>query len=265
MIHGTSHRSIADRSLLTSEARTSSVSNRQLSRLASRAEAVLKQRRQSTQNATSPIVIEFSGSPKSGKSTNIEIVSHFFKRMGYKVWAPSEGASKRTPYHLRRDLVAYNAWTLNYAISELLIAYYNVDQPDIIILDRGPFDSLAWMMLLQHQGKLNENEFRIFKDFALHPKWRDRISRLYLFSCSPSVSLEREHKSKLTRYPGTAMNSRSLKEILSQYEKLSEELEGYPIERYNTSRSRDPIETAYRIAKDVCRLLENKKDATKRK
>ena len=51
-----------------------------------------------------PLVVEFAGSPKAGKSTTIDIVTHFFKRTGFKTWAPTEGASKRTPYFLRRDL-----------------------------------------------------------------------------------------------------------------------------------------------------------------
>src|SRR5436309_9566104 len=72
-----------------------------------------------------PVVVEFSGSPKSGKTTNIDVLEHFFKRKGFRIWAPTEGAGKRTPYHLRRDLVAFNTWSLNYAISELLVAYYN--------------------------------------------------------------------------------------------------------------------------------------------
>lgn len=45
-----------------------------------------------------PLVVEFAGSPKAGKSTTIDIVTHFFKRTGFKTWAPTEGASKRTPY-----------------------------------------------------------------------------------------------------------------------------------------------------------------------
>ncbi len=79
-----------------------------------------------------PVVIEFAGSPKAGKSATIDILAHFFKRMGFQVWAPTEGASKRTPYHLKRNLIAFNTWTLNYAISELLVAYFNVDHQDLI-------------------------------------------------------------------------------------------------------------------------------------
>ena len=43
-----------------------------------------------------PVFVEFSGTPKSGKSTCIDIVSHFFRRVGFNVLAPTEGASKRT-------------------------------------------------------------------------------------------------------------------------------------------------------------------------
>lgn len=80
-----------------------------LTSLEKRAKAVLE----AYPSALSPVVVEFAGSPKAGKSTTIDIVAHFFKRMKYKVWAPTEGASKRTPYHLKRDLVAFNTWTLN--------------------------------------------------------------------------------------------------------------------------------------------------------
>ena len=83
--------------------------------------------------------------------------------MGFKVWAPTEGASKRTPYQLKRDLVAINTWSLNYAISELLVAYHNIDRPDLIILDRGPFDSLAWMTVLCGNGQLDVDELNTIK------------------------------------------------------------------------------------------------------
>lgn len=205
-----------------------------------------------------PVVVEFAGSPKSGKSTNIDIVSHFFKRMEFKVWAPSEGASKRTPYLLKRNLVAFNTWSLNYAISELLVAYYNVDQPDIVILDRGPYDSIAWMSLLHERGDLNGNELKIIHDFALHPKWSLLIGRLYLFTCQPETSLQRELNVKLTHGPGVAMNPQMLDSLLSEYQKLRTELSSYPVLAFDTTRTTGPLETAKQISIDILTLLENK-------
>lgn len=206
-----------------------------------------------------PVVVEFAGSPKSGKSTNIDTVSHFFKRMEFKVWAPSEGASKRTPYLLKRNFVAFSTWSLNYAISELLVAYHNVDQSDLVILDRGPFDSIAWMSLLHERDELDDYEFKIIRDFALHPKWSRLIGRLYLFTCQPSTSLDRELNVKLTHGPGVAMNLEMLASLLSEYQKLRNELSSYPVLTFDTTQSTGPLETAKQIAADVLTLLEDEK------
>ena len=210
-----------------------------------------------------PVVLEFAGSPKSGKTTNIDIACHFFKRMKFKVWAPTEGASKRTPYHLRRDLVAFNTWSLNYAISELLVAYHNVDKYDLIILDRGPFDSLAWMNLLHKRGELKREELEIIERFALHPQWAKLVSRVFLFTCEPSVSLSRELETKLTHEPGTAMNKEMLCALLAEYEELGNRLTEYPIKKYDTSdETKGPLETAEPIVWDVIKLLQDANDAS---
>ncbi len=207
-----------------------------------------------------PIVVEFAGSPKAGKSTSIDILTHFFKRMGYKVWAPTEGASKRTPYHLRRDLVAFNTWTLNYAISELLLAYYNVDHHNLVILDRGPYDSLAWMRLLHAppdpmQSQLNSEELRIVNEYAVHPRWSKLISRVYLFECEPETSLKRENEHKLTRLGGTAMNPRMLEALLEQYRKLREQVAFEVLKPVQTSERTTPLGTSYELTVDVLELF----------
>jgi len=203
-------------------------------------------------------VLEFAGSPKSGKSTAIEIVSHFFRRMQFAVYAPSEGASKRTPYHLRRNLVAFNAWTLNYAISELLVTYYAVDRPHVIFLDRGAFDSTAWMRVLAKRGQLSDEELSIITNFALHPEWVRLVSRLYLFTCDPATSLERENEAKLIVRSGTAMNQGMLEELLSQYAQMRDELGDYPLRSIETSAKTTPKGTAYEIANDVIDLVEKR-------
>lgn len=229
-------------------------STEQLEALQKQAEAIAKRRKEA--KATRPIVVEFAGSPKSGKSTTIDVVTHFFKRMGFKIWAPSEGASKRTPYHLRRDLVAFNTWTLNYTISELLAAYHNVDRPDLIVLDRGPFDSLAWMSLLRDRGELDNDEYETITHFALHPRWSRLIDRIYLFRCTPKCSLDREGASKLTLRGGTAMNSDMLGALLARYDALKTGLAQYPLRAFDTTSGTTPQSTAYTIALDVCDLME---------
>jgi predicted ATPase len=232
----------------------SNVSDAELLTLENRADTISKVRRSKSDLA--PLVVEFSGSPKSGKSTNIDVISHFLKRMGFKIWAPTEGASKRTPSNLRRDLVAFNTWSLNYAISELLVAYHNVDRPDLVILDRGPFDSLAWMGVLRDKKQLTKREYLIVREFALHPKWSKLINQIYLFTCTPEVSLEREHRVTLTRKPGTAMNVPMLSGLLEQYQQLKAELADYPVESVDTTSTSGPIATAYPIVMKILDLFE---------
>jgi thymidylate kinase len=213
-----------------------------------------------------PVIIEFSGSPKSGKTTNIDIIDHFFRRSKFKVWAPSEGASKRTPYNLRKDLVAFNAWSLNYAISELLLSYHNVDMPHLVILDRGPFDSLAWMGVLQQDGKLSSEDYNVIRNFALLPKWANVIDRIYLFTCAPEISLERENALKLTERSGLAMNNGMLERLMQQYTNLAQNESAYPVVTVstdNTTGKDGPKNSAFAIVSDLLECFSNRLDSSK--
>ena len=207
-----------------------------------------------------PLIVEFAGSPKAGKSTTIDIVTHFFKRTGFKTWAPTEGASKRTPYFLRRDLVAFNAWALNYAISEILIAYHNVEEYDLVVLDRGPFDSLAWMNVLKDDGELDQDGYDRIRDFARRPKWAKLVERIYLFTCSPETSMRREHEAKLIRSDGTAMNEEMLGKLQGQYEFLGQEQGSTTsdVRKFSTDEDGGQRETARAIVDDIMHLLERK-------
>jgi len=207
-----------------------------------------------------PLVVEFAGSPKAGKSTTIDIVTHFFKRTGFKTWAPAEGASKRTPYFLRRDLVAFNAWALNYAISEIPTACYNVEAYDLVVLDRGPFDSLAWMRILKDKGELTPDEYDRIENFARHPKWANLVERIYLFTCSPKTSMDREHEAKRIRSDGTAMNPEMLQSLHDQYAALGTESanDNVSILRFYTDAGSGPRDTARKIVGDIMNLLEQK-------
>ena len=90
-----------------------------------------------------PLFVEFAGTPKSGKSTCIDTVNHFFRRLGYKILAPTEGASKRTPYYLKDDYVAFNAWSATYALTHILEGRYGTDEYHIVILDPRPVRCLG--------------------------------------------------------------------------------------------------------------------------
>lgn len=100
-----------------------------------------------------PLIVEFSGSPKSGKSSIINILTHLFKRLGADVAAPAEGASLRTPPGLRDDWLSFNAWSGCYALQNILIDCHENPPYQLVILDQGLFDVAGWMEFLFHAQK----------------------------------------------------------------------------------------------------------------
>ncbi len=219
-----------------------------------------------------PIFVEFSGTPKSGKSTCIDIVAHFFRRLGFRVLAPSEGASRRTPYHLRTDLVAFNTWSASYALTHILESLHDPYEYHLVILDRGLFDALAWFQLLLDRGEITpetcdqvHNFLRIEKwrsvidavflftvDGATSLEWRSVIDAVFLFTVDGATSLERENQYTLIDEPGRAMNPEFLQDLNNAYgsvrKKYASEFQHF--ENIDTSNSQDttPQSTASKVA-----------------
>jgi hypothetical protein len=167
-----------------------------------------------------PIFVEFSGTPKSGKSTCIDIVSHFFQRLGFRTLAPTEGASKRTPYYLREDLTAYNGWSACYALTHVLEGLYHSDRFHIALLDRGLFDALVWFELLAIREQISPEVCSQVQKFLLIEKWRSVINAVFLFKADPNTSMERENRNKLVSDPGSVMNHSFLTELNNAYDQI---------------------------------------------
>ena len=165
-----------------------------------------------------PLFVEFAGTPKSGKSTCIDTVNHFFRRLGYKILAPTEGASKRTPYYLKNNLVAFNAWSATYALTHILEGRYGTDEYHIVILDRGLFDALAWFELLKQNGSITSEDCCAIHRFLLVGHWRELVDMVFLFQTDPDTSLERENRNKLIDEQGITMNPDSLSNLNAAYD-----------------------------------------------
>ena len=191
------------------------VQNPDTNQLRENAESVLGNLKQNPQER--PVFVEFSGTPKSGKSTCIDIVSHFFRRVGFNVLAPTEGASKRTPYYLRSDLVAFNTWSASYALTHILEGLYHSDKYHLAILDRGLFDALVWFQLLENNSEISSEVRETVQNFISVEKWRSVIDAVFLFTADSATSMERENADKLIDEPGRAMNPEFLDSLNQAY------------------------------------------------
>jgi hypothetical protein len=95
-----------------------------------------------------PLIIEFSGLPKAGKTRTISVLELFLKRNGFKVDVFIERASVapiRTKGHLN-----FNTWVSCASLQGMLEAL-SKPELDVFILDRGVFDALARPDRKDHQ------------------------------------------------------------------------------------------------------------------
>ena len=87
-----------------------------------------------------PIVIEFSGSPKSGKTSCINSLNLFLKRNGFSVRIIQERAGVCPVTDKQNPM--FNLWTACSSLAGMIGILENKNEiTDVVILDRGIFDS----------------------------------------------------------------------------------------------------------------------------
>jgi predicted NUDIX family phosphoesterase len=203
-----------------------------------------------------PIVIEFCGSPKAGKSSCISSLAMFLRRNEFRTIVISERGAV-CPIRNKFD-PSFNVWAGCSGLvqfSEIIAnhsKYY-----DVVIMDRGFFDAICWFRWQKRLHKLNEKHYNKFVDFFLSPRWISKVSVLYVFKAAPVISLEREHATLLTKKRGSIMNE----EVLANFNVAIDECLrdhgvhfGKKIRSIDTSKiSQDVV--SYTVTKDILESL----------
>ena len=158
-----------------------------------------------------PIVVEFAGSPKSGKTSCIQALDLFLRRNEYKTKIIGEKAHI-SPISNKKD-PSYNIWTFTSMIADLAEALGNQNKEhdlDIVLLDRGFFDAYCWFAWLNKNRHLDNENFEALKNFIFMPRWLDYLDLVLAFTTPHETSLKREHAILLTNKQGSIMNNRVL-------------------------------------------------------
>lgn len=141
----------------------------------------------------SPLVIEFAGVPKAGKTSTLNQVQAFLKRCGFATSVVVERASVcpiRDKKHSN-----FNIWTACTTLAQILEKTQvppRSEDPDILILDRGLFDSIWWLALMERLARIRKVEREEAERFLLADEWRNRISGVVIMSVSAEDALKRE-------------------------------------------------------------------------
>jgi len=177
--------------------------------------------RYDTQFMPRPFFVEFTGSPSSGKTTVITELDKFFRRMGFRVWRPQEGAE--VIRHIERITPLYNIRTGLYALS-ILIDESVGHKYDIVIFDRCVFDAYSWMMYWKERGKLQDEEEQFIQQFFLSHFWIDTIDVAYIMICDPEEALRRELKIALSKKLGETTNPETIRTLVDRSKRMYEKL-----------------------------------------
>ena len=147
-------------------------------------------------------VVEFAGTPKSGKSTSVEAIRHFFKRFDFSVHVLTERAAQ-CPIPMKGHLF-FNTWCATTMLAELI---ENVDtKTDIIIADRGLFDALIWFQTQFKRGELSDDELNHIENFLLMDRWKNLFDLVAVLRANATTALDRENAHRITKRTGSIMN-----------------------------------------------------------
>lgn len=172
-------------------------------------------------------MIEFAGVPKAGKTTTIAHVQGFLKRCGFRVKVVVERASV-CPLRDKQD-PSFNIWTATTTLAQILEHTQESPKdgdPDILILDRGLFDAICWLRMMESMfSRLSRADREAAERFLLLNAWRKKTSAVVVMTASPEVSMSREQGVlPVAGRTGSIMNHAVLSLVRSAVEQTSTEL-----------------------------------------
>lgn len=191
------------------------------SELQQRAEKILDR----FESVRRPIVFEFAGTPKAGKTTIIGQVQTFLKRCGFRVKVVVERASVcpiRDKKHSN-----FNVWTACTTLAQILENTQEPpgpEDPQILILDRGIFDSICWLTMMDRLSRIQTSDREKIESFLLLDDWRKRLTGVILMTAAAEVALQREAGLLPVEAQGSIMNQEVLSQILETTKRCVERL-----------------------------------------
>ncbi len=188
-----------------------------------------------------PLVVEFCGTPKAGKTTTITSLNIFLKRNDFRTIVINEMATE-CPIRNKTNYF-FNSWTFFSSMAEVLKhVALGQSNTDIILIDRSLFDSLCWFKWLSNYPDKNpyisQEQYQTFVNFLVGTNmWIKHFDLIYIFKTTPTAALRREFSELLTTKTGSIMNQRVIEEFNKSVSIIKETYQNRfrKIEEYDTT------------------------------
>ena len=213
-----------------------------------------------------PLVIEFAGVPKAGKTTTLANVQTFLKRCGFRTDVVVERASV-CPIRDKKH-ANFNVWTACTTLAQVLEKTQNpprADDPQILFLDRGLFDSICWLTMMERISRIRKAEREVMQEFLTIEDWSTRISAVFAMLASPEDAMRRERGVlPVENGGGSIMNPEILTQIKAVNEQCIRDLKHkfrvFPVNTSTGETKENAVRTAEVVAETILCLVEEQID-----
>lgn len=206
-----------------------------------------------------PYVIEFTGTPRTGKTTLINNLKDFFKKGGFDTsileeFTTSERYKKTIFPKLKNEYKnVVNMEIPKYVLQDLEEELQK--NKDIIIVDRCLFDRLIWVDRLYLKDGMTKKEYDDYKEFYI-PKIKEKINIIISTYTDSLTSIRRDYKANLSLEKRSFLNETNVDEYnksLFNMEKVAKE-ESINFHIFDTTKKSErdiSIEVANKILDDM--------------
>ena len=190
---------------------------------------------------SSPYIVEFSGLPRTGKSSSVDRVYEFFKKASFSVVKTKEPAQIIKDTMTKDELskmsnLDFNNLTLKIAKEEL--EKTKQQNPILILEDRGVIDNYFWYQMMYEEGTIDEVLYRtLLMDLKEELK---ELDQLYLLTADSSIIVERDYQNQIYLEERKKTNKKRVEELNLGYQHLS-----YFIKEEVDKEKYIPIDTSY--------------------
>lgn len=172
-----------------------------------------------------PFVIEFSGTPRTGKTTIINNLYDFFKKGGFDISLIEEfTTSKMYKEKFKNEFEQMNLGKRNLAIIEEVYRQLQnaiASRKEIILIDRSINDRQLWNYIRFIHGDMSEKQYYTSRDrFSTISK--ELIDFLVVTYAEPLISLKRDYLSSLALESRRFLNIDNIEEYNNSLNALQE-------------------------------------------
>ncbi len=213
-----------------------------------------------------PFVIEFSGTPRTGKTTIINNLEDFFKKGGYKVKVIREFTSsnfykkeikEKLKYEYKNVLNTEIPKYVNSQLDEVL-----KEESDIILIDRSLFDRTIWIDRLKLKQGISDKEVDDYYNKYV-PIIKEKIDLVIATYCETDEVLKRDYYANLSLEMRKFINEDNINEYNTSLKNSINLMDdnNYKVNLFDTTNN-SLKEIEYEIVKFILNKLCNKYKST---